>query len=84
MGVWVVFAVCGAIILGCTIFDGSWRQTGWLLFQCSIIGAVAGSNIAWQWTPNQYGAVVLGVVAAYLATAIADSLLGDGEHRSHK
>jgi hypothetical protein len=39
-----------------------------------IICAVVGSNIQWQWTPNQYLASGIGVGLAFLATVIVNEL----------
>jgi hypothetical protein len=47
------------------------RGTGndmWFLFQALIFCAVVGSNIHWQWTPNQYLASGIGAGLAWVAT----------------
>ena len=48
----------------------------WFLFQGSIIFAIVSSNIRWKWTPNPYVAGLMGVVAAYVATALLSTHLG--------
>jgi hypothetical protein len=56
------------------------RETSWdkarrlmvaYFFQSIIIFAVVASNIHWQWTPNGYLAVGLGVAVAYALTQLA-------------
>lgn len=47
----------------------------WRLFQTAIIGAVLGSNIQWQWTPNPYLAAVIGIGCAYGATWLLSRLI---------
>jgi hypothetical protein len=47
----------------------------WYLLQGLIIFAVVGSNIHWQWADNTYAVSFLGVVAAYVATALLNNLL---------
>lgn len=47
----------------------------WYLFQGSIVFAVVASNIHWQWTPNAYLAMMLGGIAALLATVGLSNLL---------
>jgi hypothetical protein len=41
----------------------------WLLLQSAIVFAVIASNIHWQWTPNGYLAVLIGIGIAFAATA---------------
>jgi hypothetical protein len=48
----------------------------WLIIQCVITFAVIASNIHWQWTPNLKIAAVVGVLAAFGATA-ALTWIGD-------
>lgn len=47
----------------------------WMIFQGAIVFAVVASNIHWQWTPNGYLAVGLGILAALVATGIITALL---------
>ena len=42
----------------------------WFLFQSLIFSVVVGSNIHWQWTPNQYLASGIGAGLALVATHI--------------
>jgi hypothetical protein len=42
----------------------------WWLLQGLIFCAVVGSNIHWQWTPNQYLASGIGAGLAWIATQI--------------
>ena len=46
------------------------RHAMWFLFQALIFCAVVGSNIDWQWTPNQYVASFIGAGLAWVATHI--------------
>ncbi len=47
----------------------------WYLLQALVIFAVVGSNIHWHWTPNDYLASMLGIVAAFLVTVVISTLL---------
>ena len=40
------------------------------LLQILIFCAVVGSNIQWQWTPNQYIASGIGAGSAWIATKV--------------
>jgi hypothetical protein len=42
----------------------------WLLLQSAVIFAVLASDIHWHWTPNGYLAGLIGVGAAFAATAV--------------
>jgi len=43
----------------------------WLVIQSVIIFLVVASNIHWQWTPNKYVPVVIGVFIAAVVSGVA-------------
>lgn len=42
----------------------------WKLIQGGLIGLVVWSNAMWHWTPNNYLAAILALLAARLATGV--------------
>ena len=47
----------------------------WFLFQSLIIGAIASSNVYWQWTPNPLVSAGAGIGIAFVTTEIINKLL---------
>jgi uncharacterized membrane protein YgaE (UPF0421/DUF939 family) len=47
------------------------RLAVWLVIQSVIIFLVVASNIHWQWTPNKYVPVVIGVFIAAVVSGVA-------------
>lgn len=60
----------------------------WMVTQATIAFAVVASNIHWQWTPNGYLAVGLGIALAYgvtvTVTAIRGALRSRRAGRAHR
>jgi len=54
------------------------------LIQSSIMFAVIASNIHWEWTPNPYVASLIGIVLAYVATALLSQYRVGREHRGEQ
>ena len=42
----------------------------WFLMQSAVVFAVVASNIRWEWTPNPFLAVLMGVGLAYGLTRL--------------
>jgi len=67
----LIVAACLLLLFGLPLFDGSWAHTGWIVFQGGVAYAVYYTNLQWHWTESRQLAVICGVIAAFLATAIA-------------
>jgi hypothetical protein len=74
MGVWVVLAVMGAVILLLNLISRSCGRVMWLLFQGSIAVAVLASNFEWRWSDNTSLTAGIAFAAAFVATAITIGL----------
>jgi hypothetical protein len=74
MGVWVILAVMGAVILLLNLISRSCGHVMWLLFQGSIAVAVLASNFEWRWSDNTSLTAGVAFAAAFVATAITIGL----------